>query len=319
MDVHAYIAERLPRIDAAIDGRVGARPEVPPVLMAAMRHLLFPGGKRLRPVLALAAAEAVGGDSRAALPMAVAVELIHTYSLIHDDLPCMDDDALRRGRPTVHVAFDEATAVLAGDALLTEAFAVLAEPAPASRSGASDVGPGDAARRAGGRDGGADAADPVAAPTADSSLHAVARLARAAGAAGLVGGQVDDLAFGAADAARGRTPADAEQLASIHARKTAALFQAAVVGGATLAGADEEQCAVLDAFAFELGTAFQIADDLLDADSEEAASILRLQAADQARSEADALLSRALGRIEGWGERAEPLRDLARFAVRRDR
>ena len=301
MDVHAYIAERLPSIDAAIEARLSARPDVPGVLTAAMRHLLFPGGKRLRPVLALAAAEAVAGNSRAALPMAVAVELVHTYSLIHDDLPCMDDDALRRGRPTVHVAFDEATAVLAGDALLTEAFAALAEP-------------------------GADRA-----PTAESVLQAVARLARAAGAAGLVGGQVDDLSFDAdadADAhagvdassgPRGRARADSERLASIHARKTAALFQAAVVGGATLAGADEAQRIALDAFALEVGIAFQIADDLLDADSEEATSVLRLQAADQAQSEAEVLLNRALERIEGWGERAEPLRALARFAVWRDR
>ena len=128
MDVAAYMAERIPLIDAAIDARFGDDTEFPPVLQGAMRHLLFPGGKRVRPVFALAAAEAVGGSVESALPIAVAVELVHTYSLIHDDLPCMDDDTLRRGRPTVHVAYDEATAVLAGDALLTEAFAVLAEP-----------------------------------------------------------------------------------------------------------------------------------------------------------------------------------------------
>jgi geranylgeranyl diphosphate synthase type II len=318
MDVHAYIAERLPSIDAAIDARMRARPEVPRVLTAAMRHLLFPGGKRLRPVLALAAAEAVAGDARAALPMAVAVELVHTYSLIHDDLPCMDDDALRRGRPTVHVAFDEATAVLAGDALLTEAFAALTEPGSGGRSGAPTVGSDDASGRTAG-------AETAATPTPESILQAVARLARAAGAAGLVGGQVDDLSFDAdaSSAAQsgphGRTQADSERLASIHARKTAALFQAAVVGGATLAGADEAQRTALDAFALEVGTAFQIADDLLDADSEEATSILRVQAAGQAQSEAETLLDQALERIEGWGERAEPLRALARFAVRRDR
>ena len=112
MDVEAYMAERIPLIDAAIEARFEAMSgRVPVPLVGAMRHLLFPGGKRLRPVFALAAAEAVGGDGREALPLAVAVELIHAYSLVHDDLPCMDDDDLRRGRPTVHVAYGEATAI----------------------------------------------------------------------------------------------------------------------------------------------------------------------------------------------------------------
>jgi geranylgeranyl diphosphate synthase type II len=136
-----------------------------------MRHLLFPGGKRLRPALALAAAEAVGGDPDAALPAAVAVELVHTYSLVHDDLPCMDDDDERRGRPTVHRAYDEATAVLAGDALLTAAFEALTAGAQAD----------SVPRRFG----------------------TVAALARAAGARGLVGGQADDLAPGAEPTAAG--------------------------------------------------------------------------------------------------------------------
>jgi geranylgeranyl diphosphate synthase type II len=292
LDVHAYMAERIPLIDAGIAARTGDCVEVPGALTGAMRHLLFPGGKRLRPVLALAAAEAVGGNPRVALPMAVAVELIHTYSLIHDDLPCMDDDATRRGRPTVHVAYGEATAVLAGDALLTEAFAVLAEA---------------------GLERGA----------AEASVRAAAQLARAAGAAGLVGGQVDDLAFSADDpdaaGAASDSPSETERLASIHARKTAALFRASIVGGAVFAGASEAQRAVLDEFGREVGIAFQIADDLLDAESGEAASVLRLQGADTARRGAEELLDRALERLEGWGERAEPLRELARFAVRRSR
>src|SRR5258706_1906188 len=162
MDAQEYLAACLPRVDRALDATL-PRADAPPVrLHAAMRHLLFPGGKRLRPALALAAAEAIGGEPDAALPAAVAVELVHVYSLVHDDLPCMDDDVERRGRPTVHVAFDEATAVLAGDALLTAAFGALV-------AGASER---DAARR----------------------MHAVRDLAQAAGAGGLVGGQVDDLA-----------------------------------------------------------------------------------------------------------------------------
>ena len=290
MDVEAYMAERIPLIDAAIDARFErSAGRVPEALRGAMRHLLFPGGKRLRPVFALAAAEAVGGQPEAALPLAVAVELIHTYSLVHDDLPCMDDDDLRRGRPTVHVAYDEATAVLAGDALQSEAFAVLAEAAMVEPA---------------------------------RLLFVVGRLARAIGAEGLVGGQQDDLAFEAETSAGGpvgRLGGDHLRLASIHERKTAALFQAAIVGGAVLGGANHEACERLEVFGRDVGIAFQIADDLLDANSDEAASILRLQGIEDARSGALGLVERALGEIDGWGERALPLRELARFAVRRSR
>jgi geranylgeranyl pyrophosphate synthase len=294
VDAAAYIAEQIPTIDEAIETRFSAwadgRGDVPAPLIGAMRHLLFPGGKRLRPVLAIASAEAVGGRASQAMPLAVAVELVHTYSLVHDDLPCMDDDDERRGRPTVHVAYDEATAVLAGDALLTEAFGALADPT-------------------------GDGVDPSA------RLFALARLARAAGAAGLVGGQVDDLAFEVdrAEATAQRDGTEHARLASIHARKTAALFDAAIVGGAALAGARPDRLETLTAFARDVGIGFQIADDLLDADSDEAASILRLQGIGDARRGAEALLDRALERIEGWGEAAEPLRALARFAVRRER
>lgn len=294
MDVDAYMAERIPLVDGAIEARlaslsVGAD-AIPSSLAGAMRHLLFPGGKRLRPVFAMAAAEAVGGPATAALPLCVAVELIHTYSLIHDDLPCMDDDDLRRGRPTVHVAFDEATAVLAGDGLLTEAFSVLALPTEGS--------------------------------DADARLAVIARLARSSGAVGLVGGQVDDLLFDAEDPAQAESASGgtrAARLASIHARKTAALFQAAIVGGAQLASANAAELETLDAFALDVGIGFQIADDVLDADSDETASILRLQGLEDAKAGAEGLLDRALGRIEGWGEAAEPLRALSRFAIRRER
>jgi len=285
VDVHAYIAERVPQIDRALEARFHDAAGLPPRLRDAMRHLLFPGGKRLRPVFALAAAEAVGGRAAVAMPIAVAVELVHTYSLIHDDLPCMDDDALRRGRPTVHIAYDEATAVLAGDALLAEAFAALTA---------------SAAERA----------------EAEAALFAVRTLAEAAGAAGLVGGQVDDLLFSSESETQGT---DHARLASIHSRKTAALFQAAILGGAALAGASASERTTLDAFARDVGIAFQIADDLLDADSEEAASILRVQGIEDAKQDAEGLLDRALLRIEDLCERAEPLRELARFAVRRKR
>jgi len=291
VDVAAYMAERTPLVDRAIAARLDtlARGDdaIPAPLAGAMRHLLFPGGKRLRPVMAFAAAEAVGGPAEAALPLGVAVELIHTYSLIHDDLPCMDDDDLRRGRPTVHKAFDEATAVLAGDALLTEAFAVLADDASAT--------------------------------DAQARVEVVGLLSRSAGALGLVGGQVDDLAFEAAGGGGTAQGTDTVLLGSIHARKTAALFRASIVGGALLAGADPTQREALDAFARDVGIGFQIADDVLDADSGEAASILRLQGIDDAKHGAEALLDRALEQVGGWGEAAAPLRSLARFAIRRER
>jgi geranylgeranyl diphosphate synthase type II len=282
MDVAAYLAEQAARVDRFLEARVPDAGERPGRLHAAMRHLLFPGGKRFRPVLALAAARAVGGDPESALPVAAAVELIHTYSLVHDDLPCMDDDALRRGRPTVHAAFDEATAVLAGDALLAEAFRILLE--------ADDL-------------------------PADARVGAARDLARAAGSRALVGGQAEDLA--AVSMGRGL---DAEGVAWIHERKTAALMRAAVVAGARVAGAGPATLERLDRFARDAGVAFQIADDLLDADEggpPEPCSLVTALGRDAASERAEALLASALSQLEGLGEPAEPLRELARFAVAR--
>jgi geranylgeranyl pyrophosphate synthase len=278
VDVRAYLLERQPLVDAALDAALPAVDAPPARLHAAMRHLLFPGGKRLRPALALAAAEAVGSPPEAALPNAVAVELIHAYSLVHDDLPCMDDDSERRGRPTVHVAFDESTAVLAGDALQAAAFTALAELG----AGAND----DAARR----------------------LAALADLAHAAGSLQLVGGQVDDLAFDADDT-------DCTRIESVHARKSAALIAVSIVGGARLAGADAPTLARLRAFGTRVGVAFQIADDVLDAGEADACSMVRAIGVEAARDRAEGLLASALGEVEALGERAEPLRALARYAV----
>jgi len=276
VDARGWLAERIPPVETALVNLLAPCDGVPSRLTGAMAHLLLPGGKRLRPALALAAAEAVGAPSERALPMAVAVELVHSYSLIHDDLPCMDDDDTRRGRPTVHRAFDEATAVLAGDALLTLAFEVLA----------ADAGDGSA------------------------RLAAVGELARASGAAGLVGGQVDDLAFEAPEADRAR-------IESIHARKSAALITAALVGGGLLGGADREACEALRRCGTALGVAFQIADDLLDADEDDGCSLLRVEGMDEARARSEALLTRALEETRRFGEPAEPLRALACYAVRR--
>ena len=286
MDAEAYCHERGARVERELDARIPPASAPPGALHAAMRHLIWPGGKRLRPALAMAAAEAVGGDPERAVPIAAAVELVHTYSLIHDDLPCMDDDVERRGRPTVHVAFGEATAVLAGDALLALAFDVATDACEAS-------GP-------------------------EQALGAVADLARAAGAAGLVGGQVDDLAAGPGPS--GDSPDAALQHAlSVHARKSAALFVAAIVGGARLAGAESDVLERLRKFALDVGVAFQIADDRLDADDDDGISVVRLEGQAAAHQRAEALLDGALALVEDWGERAEPLRELARFAVRRNR
>ncbi len=276
MDTAAYIEERSRLIESWLEDFVPQVDEPPRVLHAAMRHLLFPGGKRLRPLLAMAAAEAVGVAPEVALPMAAAVELIHTYSLVHDDLPCMDDDDMRRGIPTVHVAFDEATAVLAGDALQALAFEAAVTSAP---------------------------------DAPEQSLRAARDLVRAAGSRGIVGGQVDDVAAVSAEA-----PLSPAELESIHQRKSAALIAAAVVTGARVAGASDELLDRLQKFGLDVGVAFQITDDRLDGDGL-AASLGDTLAAERA----EALLMGALSSLDDLGESAEPLRELARYAVRRSR
>ena len=201
-----------------------------------MDYSLTAGGKRLRPVLCLAAADAVGGDRALAMPASCALEFIHTYSLIHDDLPAMDNDSLRRGRPTLHVVAGDGMAILAGDGLLTEAFALLAR-APAS-------------------------ADPT---IVARKLRVVGVIADAAGAAGMVGGQATDLACTIADpTGRLAPPLDAEEVRLMHARKTGALIRAAAVSGAIMGGAGEATIGRIDAAATEFGLAFQIVDDILD-------------------------------------------------------
>lgn len=218
------LADLLPAIASALDAALPAAEGFPDRLLAAMRYSLLAPGKRLRPSLVLIAAEACGGSMAAAMPAAVAVEMIHAYSLIHDDLPAMDDDALRRGRPTCHIQYDEATAILAGDALLTQAFETLAR--------------GFQPR--------------------DQALQAVTLLATAAGPTALVGGQVDDLA------AEHDGDRSLERLQSIHRRKTGALFNASLQLGALSAGADDAQHAALKQYGDALGLAFQVIDDLLD-------------------------------------------------------
>jgi geranylgeranyl diphosphate synthase type II len=239
-DLVAYLKERRGLIEAALDRYLPRPPLCPAIVSEAMRYSLLAGGKRLRPILTLAAAEAVGGDGsdavRSALPAACAIEFIHTYSLIHDDLPAMDNDTLRRGRPTAHVVFGDGIAILAGDGLLTEAFALLA------REPAGDH-PSLTLRK----------------------LRTIGLIAAAAGANGMVGGQAIDLQ---ASGETVRAAADGhETLRDMDDRKTGALIRAAACAGAVMAGGTEPVVAAIDAYATELGLAFQIVDDILDVES----------------------------------------------------
>jgi geranylgeranyl pyrophosphate synthase len=238
----AFLARARAQVDAALDRYLPKPPSAPAIVCEAMRYSVFAGGKRLRPCLTLAAAEAVDlSDGRLpALPAACAIEMIHTYSLIHDDLPAMDDDTLRRGRPTLHVVYGDGIAILAGDGLHAEAFALLArEPQTAD--------PAVVARK----------------------LRAVQIVGDAAGPAGMVGGQAIDLQ------AAGQVPGhpvtlDADGLRAMHARKTGALIRASAVGGAVMAGADSGLVNAIDRYAAEVGLAFQIVDDILDVEGSEA-------------------------------------------------
>jgi geranylgeranyl diphosphate synthase type II len=237
-----YLAGQRSRVDEALERFLPRPPACPSIIAEAMVYSVMAGGKRLRPVLTLAAAEAIawsaGADgehvhqaSDRALPCACAIEFIHTYSLIHDDLPAMDNDSLRRGRPTLHVAHGEGIAILAGDGLLADAFSLLAREPP-------DEGDADLALR---------------------KFRVVGVIAEAAGSAGMVGGQAIDL-----QAAGSRVAIDAPALRAMHARKTGALIRAAGLAGGIMGGGSARELAALDRYASAVGLAFQIVDDILD-------------------------------------------------------
>ncbi len=234
----AFLSDARARIDEALERCLPRPPACPPLISEAMRYSVFAGGKRLRPCLTLAAADTVARRSPSssrdaidlAMPAACAIELIHTYSLIHDDLPAMDNDTLRRGRPTLHVVYGEGIAILAGDGLQAEAFTLLA-----------------------------------AAPLVNMArkLRVLHVVGEAAGAAGMAGGQTLDLQ------AAGQAPGqplvlDADGLREMHARKTGVLIRASAVTGAIMAGADDDGVRAIDSYAADLGLAFQIVDDILD-------------------------------------------------------
>jgi geranylgeranyl diphosphate synthase type II len=293
MNLATYLERRRRQVDRALDQLLPAGGHGNE-LIDAMRYALFSGGKRIRPILLLAASEAVGEAANNSLPFACAVELIHAYSLVHDDLPAMDDDDLRRGQPSCHVKFGEALAILAGDALLTEAFAVMSDAA---------------ARRA---------------VDQRRALQAIREVAHAAGARGMVAGQV-------ADMAAEKTTVDLPVVEMIHIRKTGALIRAAIRAGALLAGATTEQLKRLTGYAECVGLAFQIADDILDAEGSSKTTgkrrgrdrernkatfpaILGLAAS---RDRANELLQRSLRELRSFDHRADPLREIAKLIVAR--
>ena len=293
-DLEAYLQERRGLVDAALDGFLPSEDTRPPSVHRAMRYSVLAGGKRLRPILVIAGAEVVGASPSAVMPTACAMELIHTYSLIHDDLPAMDDDDYRRGRLTNHKVFGDAIAILAGDALLTYAFQLVAQNA--------------------------------AVPGVDAKVvcDVVAEIAEAAGTVGMVGGQVVDIE------SEGKT-ITAEELEYIHVHKTAALLRASLSVGARLGGADAAALAAVADAGQSLGLAFQIVDDILDVEGsletlgktagsderKQKVTYPALHGIEASRREARRLIERTKSRLSVFGARSAPLCALADFVVER--
>ncbi len=292
MGLKQYLRRQQTLIDRALGRFLPKATVKPATIHEAMRYSLFAGGKRLRPVLALAAAEACGGEAAAALPAACSVECIHTYSLIHDDLPCMDDDDLRRGRPTSHKVYGEGIAVLAGDALLTIAFEILAQAPPTSRYKTADL---------------------------------IAELASAAGSRWLIAGQVMDLE------GEGK-PTTPQQLKFIHQAKTAALLTTSIRLGAMSANATAARLQSLTEFGQALGLAFQVIDDILDvtqttdklgktAGKDVAATKATYPAIfglERSREEAHRLTHTALTALDPFGARGARLREIGEYLLQRE-
>jgi geranylgeranyl diphosphate synthase, type II len=292
--LEVYLQERRRLVDAALDGFLPSEDTRPPSVHRAMRYSVLAGGKRLRPILVIAGAEVVGASPSAVMPTACAMELIHTYSLIHDDLPAMDDDDYRRGRLTNHKVFGDAIAILAGDALLTYAFQLVAQNATV--------------------------------PGVDPKVvcDVVAEIAEAAGTGGMVGGQVVDIE------SEGKT-ITAEELEYIHVHKTAALLRVSLSVGARLGGADAAALAAVADAGQSLGLAFQIVDDILDVEGnletlgktagsderKQKVTYPALHGIEASRREARRLIERTKSRLSVFGARSVPLCALANFVVER--
>jgi geranylgeranyl diphosphate synthase type II len=294
MDIKTYLAKKKDIVDRTLDKLVPPAKTFPPVVHEAMRYSLFAGGKRLRPVLAIAAAEALGAPSRGLLAVAGSLELIHTYSLIHDDLPAMDNDDLRRGRPTCHKVYGEAVAILAGDGLLNMAFEVLSDP-----------------RR-------------TAGIPANRMLAITREIATASGVFGMVGGQVVDIQSEGKEI-------DFPTLEYIHTHKTGALIRSSVRTGALYARAGKRQFTALTRYGELIGLAFQIADDILDITGKQeeigkdVGSDLKkgkktfpsFYGLEESRRRAVEVVDKALLTLKGFDRSAEPLRELAKYIINR--
>lgn len=295
-ELQNYLSKKRAVVDKALEAYLAETNQLASQVVDAMRYSVFAGGKRLRPILCLAGAEAVGGTEKNALPVACALELIHTYSLIHDDLPVMDDDDLRRGKPTSHKMFGEAVALLAGDSLLTEAFHLIAT---------------------------AELTEDV---TADALLRAAGMIAQASGYRGMIGGQLLDIQW------EGKT-ADPALVEAIHTRKTGALIKVSVTSGAILGKGNKNQVQAIATYGEKTGLAFQISDDILDIEGDSRA-MGKMAGADQERGKVTypsvygldrsreiqaKLIESAIESLALLGPDAEPLRWIARYIIERNK
>jgi len=293
LDLDSYLTSQKKRINRALESLLKTS-DKPDRILEAMTYSLMAGGKRIRPVLCVAAAEAAGGNPEDALPAACALEMVHTYSLIHDDLPAMDDDALRRGKPTCHMAFDEATAILTGDALLTLAFQTLAS---IELSNAEQTA---------------------------KWLRVIRLISYAAGYCGMIQGQMLDIT------SEGRQLTLAE-LKSLHRLKTGALIEASISSGALLGGLNSNKISMLESYAHNIGLAFQVTDDILNVEGDPEImgkavgtdklrnkstypSLLGLK---KSKDFAGKLVENALQALESFDQKAEPLRAIAKYIVER--
>ena len=297
MDIRQYLKEKKERIDVALESYLPKREDLTANLHKAMQHSLFAGGKRIRPILSIASFEAVGGTGEKILPFACALEMIHTYSLIHDDLPAIDDDDYRRGKPTCHKVFGEAIALLAGDGLLTEAFRLMTVRPEKARSLTDDA----------------------------LLLDLINEVGLAAGVLGMVGGQVVDVE------SEGKA-VNLPTVQYIHTHKTGAMILASVRVGARLAGPSEASLRALTRYGESLGLAFQVADDVLNVEGKAAlmgkstgsdlfkgkATYPSVLGVEESKRRAKELVEMAVDTLKEFGPEADPLREMARFVIARE-
>ena len=294
MDLKKYLQEKEDIVNKALDTLLPKEDEFPQRLHKAMRYSVFAGGKRIRPILAIAAAEVFGKTAANVINIACAIELIHTYSLIHDDLPAIDNDDLRRGLPTNHKVFGEAIALLAGDALLTKAFQIMSQPSAVSGQQSALI------------------------------LKSIHEITKAAGSTGMVGGQVVDIESEGKEVAF-------PVLEYIHIHKTGELILASVKAGAILAGAENKELETITRYGEAIGLAFQIADDIIDVEGNKEdvgkniggdakkgkVTYPSILGVDESRKRARELVDMAITALKDFDRKAEPLREIARYIVER--